>query len=155
MRFTDKYKYYLLGRRFKVRTDHSSLTWLLRFREPQGQLARWLESLSAFDMEVCYRPGPQHGNADALSRLVVGSECRFYAEGVPLEHLPCEGCPYCQLADQNWWAFRKEVDDVVPLVGSGGEVRQLVVDELAKILNDEEGPWVSGMEIEMQTGVRR
>ena len=38
--FTRQYKYYLLCRPFTVRTDHSSLTWLLRFNGPQGQLAR-------------------------------------------------------------------------------------------------------------------
>jgi hypothetical protein len=39
----------LLGRHFTVRTDHNSLTWLMNFKEPQGQLARWLEELSQFN----------------------------------------------------------------------------------------------------------
>jgi hypothetical protein len=38
--FTRQFKYYLLGRSFTVRMDHYSLTWLLRFKDPQGQLAR-------------------------------------------------------------------------------------------------------------------
>jgi hypothetical protein len=33
---------YIYGRKFRVRTDHSSLTWLLNFREPKDQIARWL-----------------------------------------------------------------------------------------------------------------
>ena len=36
VRFTRLYKYYLLGRPFTARTDHSSLNWLLNFKEPQG-----------------------------------------------------------------------------------------------------------------------
>ena len=43
VRFTRQFRYYVLGRIFTVRTGHFSLTWLLRFKEPQGQLARWIE----------------------------------------------------------------------------------------------------------------
>ena len=50
-------------------TDHGSLRWLLRFKNPEGQLARWLEVLSTYDMELEQRPGKQHQNADALSRI--------------------------------------------------------------------------------------
>ncbi|VDI27329.1 Hypothetical predicted protein [Mytilus galloprovincialis] len=69
VKFTRHYRHYLLGREFIVRTDHSSLTWLLHFKEPQGQLARWLEELSQYHMTVKHRPGKRHQNADALSRL--------------------------------------------------------------------------------------
>ena len=69
VRFTRQFRYYLLGNIFTVRTDHSSLTWLLRFKEPQGQLARWIEELSQYLMVVKHRAGIRHGNADALSRI--------------------------------------------------------------------------------------
>ena len=59
---------YLYGRKFLVRTDHSSLQWLLRFKEPEGQIARWLEKLQQYDFSVAHRAGKAHGNADALSR---------------------------------------------------------------------------------------
>ena len=38
---------YPLGTHFtiKLRMDHSSLTWFWKFKEPEGQLARWLERL--------------------------------------------------------------------------------------------------------------
>jgi hypothetical protein len=52
-----------------IRTDHGSLRWLFNFKDPQGQLARWIETLSTFDFEICHRQGTQHKNADALSRL--------------------------------------------------------------------------------------
>jgi hypothetical protein len=48
IRFSRQFRHYLLGRHFTVRTDHNSLTWLMNFKEPQGQLARWLEELSQF-----------------------------------------------------------------------------------------------------------
>ena len=67
--FIQHFRPYLLGRRFTLRTDHGSLTWLSRFKEPEGQLARWLERLQEFDFEILHRPGKKHLNADALSRI--------------------------------------------------------------------------------------
>ena len=63
------FKPYLWGRPFKVRTDHSALKWLKNFKDPHGQVARWLEILSEYDFAVEHRPGLKHGNADSLSRL--------------------------------------------------------------------------------------
>ena len=66
--FTDHFRQYLLGRQFSLRTDHQSISWLQNFKEPQGQLARWLEQLQEYDFTIVHRPGKRHGNADALSR---------------------------------------------------------------------------------------
>lgn len=62
------FKGYLLGSRFKARTDHNCLRWLKNFREPEGQVARWLEVLAEYNMDIEHRAGKQHGNADGLSR---------------------------------------------------------------------------------------
>ena len=67
--FVQHFRSYLLGSHFTLRTDHGSLTWLWNFKEPQGQLARWLEKLQEFDFTIIHRPGKKHSNADALSRL--------------------------------------------------------------------------------------
>ena len=63
---------YLYGRKFTVRTDHASLAWLIRTPHPTNQLARWLELLSEFDLELVHRKGLKHNNADGLSR----QECK-------------------------------------------------------------------------------
>ena len=65
---TRRFRHYLLGRHFKLRTDHSSLRWLLNYKDVDGMLARWLVKLQEFDMEIEHRPGRLHGNADGLSR---------------------------------------------------------------------------------------
>ena len=67
--FTRQYRPYLMGRRFLLRTDHGSLTWLRNFREVAGQLARLLERLQELDFEIVHRRGKKHINADALSRF--------------------------------------------------------------------------------------
>ena len=61
-------KQYLLGRKFRVRTDHAALTWLKKTPEPIGQQARWLEQMQEYDFSIEHRPGVRHSNADALSR---------------------------------------------------------------------------------------
>ena len=67
--FTRHFRPYLLGRSFVLRTDHGSLQWLRNFKEPEGQIARWLEALQELDFEVVHRRGRLHSNADALSRM--------------------------------------------------------------------------------------
>ena len=72
------FHHYLYGRSFRVRTDHGSLKWLLNFKNPEGQIARWFESLSSYDFKIEHRAGHSHNNADALSRrpcFQEGSDC--------------------------------------------------------------------------------
>ena len=122
--FTEQYKHYLLGKHFYVQTDHNSLTWMMQFKNIEGQLARWLEVLAQFGMTILHRPGRKHCNADGLSQIPDELEyCDCYRAGVKLEDLPCKDCPYCKRAQQNLSHFEEEVDDVVPLA-----VRKMVVD---------------------------
>ena len=51
------FRQYLLGRKFRVRKDHQALVWLLRMKESNGKVARWLEILASYDFEIEYRPG--------------------------------------------------------------------------------------------------
>ena len=126
VRFCRQFRYYLLGKPFTIRTDHSSLRWLLRFKEPQGQLARWIEELSQYNMVIQYRCAGKHGNADSLSRIpVVGITCDQFVPGVKPTDLPCGGCSYCVRADSQWGAFSREVDDAVQLTSLGDGHRRM------------------------------
>ena len=75
--FTNQFRPFLLGRHFLLRTDHGALTWLMNFKEPEGQMARWLEKLQEFNFEIMHRRGKKHTNADALSRLPC-KQCGFH-----------------------------------------------------------------------------
>ena len=66
--FVKRYRQYILGRHFIIRTDHAALQWLRRVSEPIGQQARWLEQLEEYDFDVVHRAGAKHGNADAMTR---------------------------------------------------------------------------------------
>jgi len=83
--FAEYFRHFLLGCRFVVRTDHGSLRWLMQIREPSGQVARWIERLASFDMEIQYRKGEQHGNADAMSRIPCPRGCTFCTKTFPEE----------------------------------------------------------------------
>ena len=62
------FRSYLRGAQFTVRTDHSSLRWLQKFRNEDGMLARWYLLLEQFSVTFEYRPGAQHANADGMCR---------------------------------------------------------------------------------------
>ena len=133
--FTRQFRHYLLGRKFTVRTDHSSLTWLMRFKDVQGQLARWMEELALYDMNVIHRKGVQHTNADALSRVPDVLEfCDCYRAGQDVKSLPCGGCPYCTRATKQWSRFEEDVDDVIPLA----------TRSISQITTSETSNWTSG-----------
>src|SRR5260221_881721 len=78
------YRQYLLGRDFRVRTDHAALQYLRSATELFGQQARWLDLTCEFNFTLSHRAGTSHGNADGLSRI---PPCEKKLNGSP--------CPHC------------------------------------------------------------
>ena len=68
--FTKHFCQHLAGQRFKLRTDHASLHWLLNFKQTDNMYRSWIAQLADYDVEIEHRPGAKHANADALSRLL-------------------------------------------------------------------------------------
>lgn len=64
-----KLKYYLIGVRFKIFTDHQALKWLEKTKGSNNRLLRWSLALQQFSFDVQYRRGCSNGNADGLSRM--------------------------------------------------------------------------------------
>ena len=79
--FVRHFRHYLLGRTFTVRTDHGALRWLFDFKNPEGQVARWLEQLSAYTFSIEHRAGVKHGNSDGMSRRPCPDDCRTCKKG--------------------------------------------------------------------------
>ncbi|UYV79636.1 K02A2.6-like, partial [Cordylochernes scorpioides] len=70
---------YLLGRTFKILTDHKPLVGIFNPKKPIPQvlsprMLRWCLTLAAYTYTIEYKPGKVNCNADALSRLPL-NEC--------------------------------------------------------------------------------
>ncbi|KAA0054138.1 Transposon Ty3-I Gag-Pol polyprotein [Cucumis melo var. makuwa] len=63
-----RWRPYLLGARFVVKTDQKSPKFLLEQRAIQPQYQKWVAKLLGYSFEVIYKPGLENKAADALSR---------------------------------------------------------------------------------------
>uniref|UniRef100_A0A8C1MWX3 Gypsy retrotransposon integrase-like protein 1 n=1 Tax=Cyprinus carpio TaxID=7962 RepID=A0A8C1MWX3_CYPCA len=62
-------RYYLLGRKFTLVTDHAPLQWMARAKDTNARVTRWFLALQDFHFEVRHRAGAANANADGLSRI--------------------------------------------------------------------------------------
>ena len=103
----------------KTEEDHmTNLQKIFIFHPQKGilevvasRLQRWAITLSAYDYEIQYKPSAQHGNADALSRLLLEGndeyECEKEAEIVcaveeqQIENLPLRGKDIKEATEQD------------------------------------------------------
>ena len=79
------FSYYLIGRRFRVCTDHHSLVRLNTQSELSPRLARWLSIFLQYDMEIHHIPGETNVVADALSRISGDSPASSFAPQSPAD----------------------------------------------------------------------
>ena len=63
-----RYQPYLAGNKFYIHTDHGSLSWLMRIKDPTGRLAHWALQLKQYHCDIIHHAGTSNGNANALSR---------------------------------------------------------------------------------------
>lgn len=113
--FVKYFRHYLLGQKFKVRTDHASLIWLKNFKNPEGMVARWITVLDSYNFTLEHRRGSQHANADALSRK-------------PYRLCKRDDCPGCQKSEVcvdkvvvNPVRAEIDPDDTIPYVDNSTE----------------------------------
>ncbi|GBG85807.1 hypothetical protein CBR_g40617 [Chara braunii] len=64
----DNWKHYLLGRHFKVFSDHETLKWIKEQTTLSPTLLRWFHEIDIFDFELRHKKVCYNRVADALSR---------------------------------------------------------------------------------------
>jgi hypothetical protein len=59
---------YLIGRNFKVKTNHDSLIYFLEQRLSSEEKQKWVAKMLGYDFEIIFKKGKKNVVADALSR---------------------------------------------------------------------------------------
>lgn len=110
------FRLYMYGQKFLLRTDHSSLTWLLSFKEPEGPIARWLEQLQDYAFTVEHQAGrgaQQRLNGDSAVPRLTLKQLRMAQES--------DGVLFCILK----WVRTGEWSDHATIVDSSLELKAL------------------------------
>ena len=79
----NKFRHYLLGRKFTFHVDHSTLLYLVSKQELKGKLTRWTLLLQEFKFDILHRPRVQHAIVDCLSQLESGEEGTWIKDDFP------------------------------------------------------------------------
>lgn len=69
-----KFRYYLLGRRFTIETDHIALLTMMDHKFNNSRMYRWSLLIAEYDFEIIHKPGRLMIAADVLSRKHEGKQ---------------------------------------------------------------------------------
>ncbi len=61
------WKHYLTGKRFSLKTDQKSVSYMFDQRH-EGKIKRWRVELSCYCFDIVYRPGKENIPPDTFSR---------------------------------------------------------------------------------------
>lgn len=75
MHALERWRPFLLGKHFKIYTDHRSLTYFKTQTNLNQRQLRWQEKAADYDCEILYKPGKENKVADALSRIQISILC--------------------------------------------------------------------------------
>ncbi|UYV70463.1 K02A2.6-like, partial [Cordylochernes scorpioides] len=139
-----KFSQYLLGRKFKILTDHKPLVGMFNPKKPIPQvlsprMLRWCLTLAAYTYTIEYKPGKVNCNADALSRLPL-NECPSVVPNpsevffIELEHAAINSSEVAKLTSKdpilskvkfwamNGWPERRVDDKFKDFVSKSSEI---------------------------------
>jgi hypothetical protein len=63
-----KFRKYLVGARFVIKSDHNSLKYLLEQKDLNERQKKWVSKIQAYDFDIEFVKGKNNAVADALSR---------------------------------------------------------------------------------------
>ncbi|KAF7802180.1 putative mitochondrial protein [Senna tora] len=74
-----KWRHYLLGHRFVIKTDKKALKFLLEQRITDPDQQKWVSKLMGYKFEIQYKPGSENRAADALSKRGADLELKDFS----------------------------------------------------------------------------
>ena len=104
--FCQHFNHYLYGKRFKLRTDHKAITFMTKTKKPiTAQFQTWINYLSSLDIQMEYRKGSLHTNADMLSRSTCGTcaQCLMEHEEPKTGKLKTRKINAIDTTETNYW----------------------------------------------------
>ena len=110
---------YLLGRKFRLRTDHRALAWLFS-KEPKAsvRISGWLATLMEYPIVIEYVRGSENSIADAISRhdsVAVDNEVPAdLARGVP--SFACPATQVHRLEARTDWLAAERAEGTISFV---------------------------------------
>jgi reverse transcriptase-like protein/integrase-like protein/gag-polyprotein putative aspartyl protease len=129
MHALERWRPFLLGRHFKIYTDHRSLVYFKTQSNLNQRQLRWQEKAADYDMEILYKPGKQNIVADALSRVQINLLCPLPTRSIRTQVI--NGYKNSPLRN-----LIKEVENKEEPTN-----RYIVEDGLLYYRTDEFGPW--------------
>lgn len=66
---------YILGRKFKIYTDHLPLRGVIKANDTTGRIFKLQQKLISYEYEIIYKKGKDIANADFLSRNPIEEQC--------------------------------------------------------------------------------
>ena len=137
-----KFKYYLLGRHFEIRTDHKPLLGLFGKHkripaDANARLIRWSILLSMYTYDLVYKAGKTMVVSDALSRLPLPEDINT---NVPIEYVhmieSLENFNYCLENIQNLTKEDKILSKLLYYLKFGWPDNDMICTEFAHVKND-------------------
>jgi len=81
----EKWRLYLLGRHFIIKTDRFGLKYLMEQKITTTFQSKWLSKLMRFDYEICYKKGKENVDADSLFRISAAQPVALCISSMSLE----------------------------------------------------------------------
>lgn len=80
----NRFRPYLHGRHFTLKTDNHSCCYLMSIKKPSPKIARWLQILAEYEFDIKHTKGTDNCVADHLSRWPMPRNAKLEEEDFPI-----------------------------------------------------------------------